>query len=188
MTSLGERMLDFAIRGTKRAGSDLGSGPPSKKYHVTPVAPPKPARIRHAPQTVESSPVKSPPRPVSPAKAKSSKPSWYTKTAAMKEADSKNDLQIQVNGKAGELGKPTKFFRKNYVILSHPENLIQGKFQKKILFLIIIIIFSTCFRQTSPTSLCQHRKQRSYLRAQLARVRFRNRKRERWSDDVCRWT
>ncbi|CBY14674.1 unnamed protein product [Oikopleura dioica] len=126
MTALGERMLDFAIRGTKRAGSDLGSGPPSKKYHVTPVAPPKPARIRHAPQTVESSPVKSPPRPVSPAKAKSSKPSWYTKTAAMKEADSKNDLQIQVNGKAGELGKPTRFFRKNYVILSHPENLIQA--------------------------------------------------------------
>lgn len=124
-------MLDFAIRGTKRAGSDLVSGPASKKYHVTPVAPPKPARIRRAPQTVESSPVKSPPRSVSPVKAKSSKPSWYTKTAAMKEADSKNDLQIQVNGQDGELGKPTRFFRKNYVILSHPENLIQGKFQKK---------------------------------------------------------
>ena len=129
MTSLGQRMLDFATRGTKRSASNLTSAPPSKRAHVPPQKPP---RVRRAQPQPTAPAVEFPPAVESPSETPKTSPenvklSWHQKTTAQEEADAKSDLQIRVKKRNGEWGTPTRFLRKNTVMLSVPNDLVEGE-------------------------------------------------------------
>lgn len=130
MTSLGQRMLDFATRGTKRSASNLTSAPPSKRAHVPPQKPPRVRRAQPQPTApaVEFPPaVGASPSEMPKTSHENVKTSWHQKTTAQEEADSKSDLQIRVKKRNGEWGTPTRFFRKNTVMLSVPNDLVEGE-------------------------------------------------------------